>query len=81
MAKATAPKANRKTGGTRIRSKKAAANNNFMPTGRDTLAAQYIAGMLDSRWTEVRRRPDQMKIIARAYELADAQIEYALGQE
>ena len=66
---------------TRIASKSKAANNNFAPSARDTLAAQYISGMLDSRYSEIRRKPDIMKVVERGYMVADCQIEYALGMD
>ena len=59
------------------RSKK--ANENWMPTERDRLATQFAVGMIDSRWSEVRRKADHQKVMQRAYELADAQIDYSQG--
>ena len=56
------------------------ANENWLATERDKLATQYAAAMMDARWGEVRRRADRKKLIERAYELADAQIEFAMGK-
>ena len=51
------------------------ASENWMATGRDQIAAQFVAGMIDSRYIEVRRKADHAKVVDRAYELADALIE------
>ena len=65
--------------GTRIASKSKAANNNFAPTGRDQVAMYFAAAMIDARMGEVRRAPDQRKIVQRAFDFADIFIEESLG--
>ena len=72
-------KAGVKKGVTIPKSRSKKANEEWTPTARDQIAVQIVAGMLGERWAEVRRRPDQQKIVSRAYELADVLIETSQG--
>ena len=56
------------------------ASENWMPTGRDTLAATILGGMVDPRTAEVRRKPDRKRLVEAAYTLADDMIEFSLGK-
>ena len=74
------PKAKAKAGVKIPASRSKKANENFMPTERDKLAMHYAAAMLDPRAAEVRRADFRTKLMQRAYDLADSQIEHAQGK-